>query len=45
MLLTVADRFGFSENELWYMPMSRLRFWYDGAVKIAKHERKQYGKA
>lgn len=37
-LWTVAARFGFSDRELRQMPVSRLRFWYDGAVALSEHE-------
>jgi hypothetical protein len=38
MLWAVAYRFGFSEGELWRLPVSRLRFWYDGVLEIAQAE-------
>ena len=41
MLLTVADRFKFGERELWHMPMSRLQFWYDGAVEFYEAEKER----
>ena len=38
VLWSVAARFGFGERELWAMPISRLMFWYDGALKLAARE-------
>jgi len=43
MLYSVAWRFHFSEWELWEMPISRLRFWYEGHKKIQEEERKAIG--
>jgi len=40
MLYSVAARFHFGEHELWSMPVSRLRFWYEGHKQIAEEERK-----
>jgi len=40
MVLSVADRFGFSEREIITMPLSRLRKWYDGAKLLYEREKR-----
>lgn len=40
MTWAVAWRFGFGEREMLDMPLSRLQFWYDGAMALADEERK-----
>lgn len=42
MLMTVADRFGFSDAELFSMKMTRLSFWYDAAVELIEQDEKQW---
>jgi hypothetical protein len=39
MLLTVADRFSFGERELWALPISRLHWWYEGAVELYRQDK------
>jgi hypothetical protein len=38
MLWTVGARFSFSEAELWALPLSRLVFWYRGALQMHADE-------
>jgi hypothetical protein len=40
MLWAVAARFGFSEAELWAMPISRLKFWFRGHAHMIDEERR-----
>lgn len=40
VLLTVADRFNFGERELWAMPISRLLWWYNGAIALSESEQR-----
>ena len=39
MLWAVAGRFGFTEIEMLKMPLSRLRYWYEGHAEMVKEER------
>ena len=41
MLWAVAGRFGFSEAEIFAMPISRLSFWYDGHLYMVSEERSE----
>ena len=38
MMLTVADRFGWSYLLIESMPISKLEKWYDGAERLYAHE-------
>jgi hypothetical protein len=40
---SVAARFHFAEADIWGMPVSRLRFWHDGHVRMAEEDRKMFG--
>ena len=39
MILTVADRFSFSSSEMWRMSITKLWFWYNGAIDLYKADR------
>lgn len=39
MQLSVADRFGFTLNDIEGMSFQKLCKWYDGAVKLHEHEK------
>lgn len=43
MLWSVAARFGFTEAELWALPISRLRFWHQGHAALIAEERGALG--
>ena len=36
MMGVVAARYGFGEAEMWALPLSRLRYWYNLALAILK---------
>ncbi len=42
-MLSVADRFSFSLQEIESMSLKKLDFWYNGAVKLFENERKLMG--
>lgn len=42
-MLSVADRFGFFLAEIEGMSLKKLRFWYNGSIKLYENERKLMG--
>ncbi len=45
MMWTVAARYGFGESEMWGLPISRLRFWYEGCEHMHSEEKQQMNTA
>lgn len=41
VLWSVAARYGFSEAEMWAMPVSRLLFWYEGHQFMYREEQQR----
>jgi len=45
LIWSVAARFaGFSEAELWAMPMTRLQYWYQGHRRLAEDEEQAFAR-
>ena len=40
MLYSVAARFSFGESEMMNMPISKLKFWYDGHLRLYEAEQR-----
>lgn len=38
MIITVADRFSFTEREIMTMPYSKLKKWYDRVCRLMDRE-------